>query len=87
MKILAAGKYGVCGTVSNQAIPLVLYGVNELLWGKDFQRMYCFHKRINFHVQHHLFDTHFGVFPEEGEWLISGEAAEVHITNCSGGVQ
>ncbi len=51
------------------------YSIHILVWDRDFHHMYCFHKGINFHVQHNLVSTHFGVFHEEGECLINGESA------------
>jgi lipopolysaccharide transport system ATP-binding protein len=79
------------GTIEVLTPPLKIvsesYSIHVLVWDSVFQHMYCFHKGINFHVQHHLFSTHFGVFHEEGEWSIPSNAAEGQVTNCSGGVQ
>ncbi|MBT1070857.1 ABC transporter ATP-binding protein [Pelotalea chapellei] len=46
------------------------YEVHVLVWDKDFQRPYCFQKGLRFHVRHHLFSTHFGVFHEDAEWSV-----------------
>ena len=49
------------------------YEVHVLVWDKEFQHPYCFQKGLRFHVRHHLFSTHFGVFHEDAEWSIPQE--------------
>jgi lipopolysaccharide transport system ATP-binding protein len=73
------------GTIEVLTPPLKIvsesYVVHVLVWDKDFQRMYCFHKGISFHVQHHLYSTHFGVFHEEGEWVIPQGVQNSKVTD------
>jgi len=62
------------GTIEVLTPPMKLvsesYTIHILVWDQNFQRMYCFHKSLNFHIRHHLYSTHFGVFHEKGEWSI-----------------
>jgi lipopolysaccharide transport system ATP-binding protein len=45
-----------------------LYTIHVLIWGKGFQKLICSQIGRAFHIRHHLFDTHFGVFHESAEW-------------------
>jgi lipopolysaccharide transport system ATP-binding protein len=76
------------GTIEVLTPPLKIvsesYVIHVLVWDKDFQRMHCFHRGFHFHVRHHLFSTHFGVFHEQGEWSMPDKADEQGINNCSG---
>jgi len=78
------------GTIEVLTPPLKIvsesYSIHVIVWDKSFQQMYCFHKGISFHVQHHLYSTHFGVFHEEGEWVIPDGVVNSRSTDCSGGL-
>jgi lipopolysaccharide transport system ATP-binding protein len=62
------------GTIEVVTPPLKLisesYAIHILVWDTLFRKMHCWFKGPNFHVRHHLYSTHFGVFHEEGEWLM-----------------
>lgn len=79
------------GTIEVHTPPLKIvsesYSVHVLVWDEDFQRMYCFHKGPNFHVRHHLYSTHFGVFHEEAEWSMPDGAADSQLHISSGGLR
>lgn len=61
------------GTVELLTPPLKLvselYAIHVLIWDAEFQQLY-FSQRTgaSFHVRHPLFNTHFGVFHESGQW-------------------
>ena len=44
------------------------YTIRVLIWDKQFTRLYGNQKGTTFHVRHHLFSTHFGVFHEPAQW-------------------
>ena len=46
-----------------------LYRIEILVRENGFQRLVCAQIGGSFHVRHPLFDTHFGVFHEPGEWI------------------
>ncbi len=45
-----------------------VYTIHVLIREKGFQKLLSAQIGSTFHVRHHLFDTHFGVFHEPGEW-------------------
>lgn len=45
-----------------------LYTIHVLIREKGFQKVLCAQIGSTFHVRHHLFDTHFGVFHEQAQW-------------------
>ena len=47
-----------------------LYTINIMVRKKGFQEILCAQIGTTFHIRHHLFDTHFGVFHEPGEWSV-----------------
>jgi lipopolysaccharide transport system ATP-binding protein len=69
---LSMGKVTGPGTLELQlpAIKLVseMYTINVLIRAKGFQQILCGQTASTFHVRHHLFNTHFGVFHEAGHW-------------------
>jgi lipopolysaccharide transport system ATP-binding protein len=46
------------------------YTLHVLVWDSGFQHLYATQVGPTFHVRHHLFSTHFGVFHESGEWSL-----------------
>jgi lipopolysaccharide transport system ATP-binding protein len=52
-----------------------LYTLNIGIWDAEFQRLYSAQVGGNFHVQHGLFSTHFGVFYEPAQWTLLGDDA------------
>jgi lipopolysaccharide transport system ATP-binding protein len=79
------------GTIEVLTPPLKLvsesYSVHVLVWDKDFQRQYGFQRGVHFHVRHHLFSTHFGVFHEQGEWTMLRENIDNRIETFMGDIQ
>lgn len=69
------------GTIEVTTPPLKLvsesYEIHVLVWDKDFKRPYCFRKGVSFHVRHHLFSTHFGIFHEDAQWSIPEEIVQI----------
>lgn len=47
-----------------------LYTIHILIREKGFQKVLCAQIGSTFHVRHYLFDTHFGVFHERGQWVL-----------------
>jgi lipopolysaccharide transport system ATP-binding protein len=47
-----------------------MYSISVLIRQKGFQQILCGQTAGTFHVRHHLYNTHFGVFHEEGTWRI-----------------
>ena len=45
-----------------------LYTIHVLIWEKGFHKLICAQIGSTFHIRHHLFDMHFGVFHEPGQW-------------------
>jgi lipopolysaccharide transport system ATP-binding protein len=77
---LSLGKVTAPGTLELQlpSIKLVseMYSINVLIRAKGFQQILCGQTAATFHVRHHLFNTHFGVFHEPGNWRsVEQEAA------------
>jgi lipopolysaccharide transport system ATP-binding protein len=60
------------GVIEVRTPPLKLvadsYAVTVLVREKGFQKMLCAQSGASLHVRHRLFDTHFGIFHEVGEW-------------------
>jgi len=69
---LSLGRVTGPGTIELQlpAIKLVseMYSISVLIRAKGFQQILCGQTAGTFHVRHHLFNTHFGVFHEPGHW-------------------
>ncbi|WP_298435906.1 ABC transporter ATP-binding protein [Geobacter sp.] len=63
------------------------YEIHILVWDEEFQRRYCFQRGRYFHVRHHLFSTHFGVFHEEAQWFMPSETVEQQSTKQTGGLR
>ena len=61
------------------------YKIYILIRDVNFERLYCAQTGKTFHVRHHLLNTHFGVFHEQGEWFMSSDIVD-HKTNqdCTG---
>ena len=45
-----------------------MYSIGVLIRAKGFQQILCGQTAATFHVRHHMFNTHFGVFHEAGHW-------------------
>ena len=78
-----------CGTLEVLTPPLKLvaelYVIHVLVWDDKFHHLYSFQEGSSFHVRHHLFSTHFGVFHEPAEWSWSpGEAATASASLAMG---
>jgi lipopolysaccharide transport system ATP-binding protein len=62
------------GSVELLTPPLKLvadvYTIHLLVWDPQFQRLYCAQVGKNFHVNHPMLSTDFGVFHESGEWSL-----------------
>lgn len=60
------------GVITLQTPPLKLtaerYSIQVIVWEKGFHKLVCALSGPIFHVRHPLFDTHFGVFHEDGHW-------------------
>jgi lipopolysaccharide transport system ATP-binding protein len=69
--VLTPGAAG--GRVELRTPPLALisenYRVEILVRERGRQELLGAHAGATFHVRHPLFDTHFGVFHEAGEWI------------------
>jgi lipopolysaccharide transport system ATP-binding protein len=69
---LSLGKVTAPGTLELElpSIKLVseMYSISVLIRAKGFQQILCGQTAGTFHVRHHLFNTHFGVFHEPGNW-------------------
>jgi lipopolysaccharide transport system ATP-binding protein len=61
------------GVIQLRTPPLKLvaevYNISIIVRKKGFQEVLCAQNGGTFHVRHELFDTHFGVFHEPGNWL------------------
>ncbi len=79
------------GTIELMTPPLKIvsesYEIHVLVWDEEFKRRYCFQRGRCFHVRHHLFSTHFGVFHEEAQWFMPSETVDQRPKNYSGGLQ
>jgi lipopolysaccharide transport system ATP-binding protein len=60
------------GAIEVMTPPLKLtsarYVISVLVRAKGFQELLCEHVGATFHIRHELYDDHFGVFHEAGEW-------------------
>lgn len=56
------------------------YTISAFVWDKDFQQKYGSLDGPNFHIRHHLYNTHFGVFHEKGEWFVPREIADNQVS-------
>jgi lipopolysaccharide transport system ATP-binding protein len=48
-----------------------VYTINVLIREDGFQKLLCAQKAVTFHIRHDLYDSHFGVFHEAGQWSLS----------------
>jgi lipopolysaccharide transport system ATP-binding protein len=48
-----------------------VYTINVLIRENGFQKLLCAQKGVTFHIRHQLYDTHFGVFHEAGQWALT----------------
>ena len=53
-----------------------VYTIHVLVRDAKFERLYCIYVGGTFHVRHDLFNTHFGVFHESGEWFLPDDKDE-----------
>ena len=71
---IETGRINGTGVVELLTPPLRLtadsYVINIIVREKGFQRVLCAQIGSTFHVRHHLFDSHFGVFHETGKWRL-----------------
>jgi lipopolysaccharide transport system ATP-binding protein len=71
------------GTVELELPPLNLvaemYTVTVIIREKGFQQIICGQFAATFHIRHHLFDTHFGVFHSPGCWRIGDTQQRPHL--------
>ena len=65
------------GTIELLTPPLNLvsesYKICVLVRDANFENLYCAQVGKSFHVRHEILDTHFGVFHEQGEWIMPDE--------------
>ncbi len=73
---VALGEIQGKGTIELQTPPIKLvselYTISILIREKGFQKVLCAQIGSTFHVRHELYDTHFGVFHEPGQWVREG---------------
>ena len=73
---LVLGEIQGKGVIELQTPPIKLvselYTISILIREKGFQRLLCEQICSTFHVRHELYDMHFGVFHEPGQWTWVG---------------
>jgi lipopolysaccharide transport system ATP-binding protein len=82
---LQLGKVNGRGTLELKLPPMKLvsemYSISVLIRAKGFQQILCGQTAGTFHVRHHMFNTHFGVFHEPGQWRRVEQEVEPRIVS------